>query len=72
MLLTVALIASFMAAVLALHLYLTAPPPEPVLVRPMDNIDAEFFRIIDRVCAGPTELRTGAGDTCASSKARLA
>jgi hypothetical protein len=47
-LMTVCLIASFMAAVLALPLYLTTPPPEPVLVRPMDDIDVEFFRIIDR------------------------
>jgi hypothetical protein len=47
-LLTVGLIGSFMAAVVAMHLHLTTPPPEPVLVRPMDDLDAEFFRIIDR------------------------
>jgi hypothetical protein len=46
-LLTVGLIGSFMAAVAAMHLYLTTPPPEPILVRPMDDIDVEFFRIID-------------------------
>ena len=47
-LLTIGLIGSFTAAVAAMHLRLTARPPEPVLVRPMDDIDAEFFRIIDR------------------------
>jgi hypothetical protein len=47
-LLTVGLIGSFMAAVAAIHLRLTAQPPEPVPVRPMDDIDIEFFRIIDR------------------------
>lgn len=47
-LLTVGLIGSFMAAVVAMYLRLTTPPPEPVLVRPMDDTDAEFFRIIDR------------------------
>lgn len=47
-LLTAGLIGSFMAAVVAMHLLLTARPPEPVLVRPMDDLDVEFFRIIDR------------------------
>ena len=47
-LLTIGLIGSCTAAVVAMHLHLTAQPPEPVLVRPMDDIDAEFFRIIDR------------------------
>jgi hypothetical protein len=47
-LLTVGLIGSFMTAVAAMHLHLTARPPEPVLVRPMDDVDAEFFRIIKR------------------------
>jgi hypothetical protein len=46
-LLTVGLIGSFSAAVVALHLRLTARPPAPVLIRPMDDIDVEFFRIID-------------------------
>ena len=46
-LLTVALIGSFTAAVVAMHLRLTARRPEPILVRPMDDIDAEFFRIIN-------------------------
>ncbi|MGH8990261.1 MAG: hypothetical protein ACRDZ7_01885 [Acidimicrobiia bacterium] len=47
-LLTVGLISSFMAALTAMHLHLTAQPPEPAPVAPMDDIDAEFFRIIDR------------------------
>ena len=47
-LLTVSLIGSFMAAVTAIHLHLTARPPDPVLVQRMDDIDAEFFRIIHR------------------------
>ena len=47
-LLTVSLIGSFMAAVTAIHLHLTAQPPDPVLVQPIDDIDGEFFRIIDR------------------------
>ena len=46
-LLTLALISSCMVAVIALHLRLTAPPTEPLL-RPADDVDAEFFRIIDR------------------------
>jgi hypothetical protein len=46
-LLTVGLIGSFTAAVVAMHLRLTARRPEPVLVSPMDDIDAEFFRIIN-------------------------
>jgi hypothetical protein len=46
-LLTVGLIGSVMAAVTAMHLHLTARPPEPVPVRPMDDIDIEFFRIIE-------------------------
>lgn len=45
-LLTIGFIGSFTAAVVAMHLRLTARRPEPVLVRPMDDIDAEFFRII--------------------------
>ncbi len=47
-LLTVGLIGVFMAAVVAMHLYLTIRKPEPVLVHPLDDLDAEFFRIIDR------------------------
>ena len=50
-LLTLGLIGSAMAAVTALHLHLTARPLEPVEpepVRLMDDIDAEFFRIIER------------------------
>jgi hypothetical protein len=45
-LLTVGLIGSFMAAVAAMHLHLTAPLPELAPVRPID-IDAEFLRIIE-------------------------
>jgi hypothetical protein len=45
-LLTIGLIGSLTATVVAMHLHLTARRPEPVLVRPMDDIDAEFFRII--------------------------
>jgi hypothetical protein len=45
---TVGLIGSFMAAVTAMHLHLTARPPAAVLDRPTDDIDAEFFRIIAR------------------------
>jgi hypothetical protein len=37
-----------MAAVAVMHLHLTARTPEPVLDRPMDDLDVEFFRIIDR------------------------
>ena len=46
-LLTVSLIGSFMAAVTAMHLHLTAPWPELAPVRPIDDIDAEFLRIIE-------------------------
>lgn len=46
--LTLTLISFCMVAVTVLHLRLTAPPPEPVLLRPVDDVDAEFFRIIDR------------------------
>ncbi|MGH8973308.1 MAG: hypothetical protein ACRD0C_08900 [Acidimicrobiia bacterium] len=51
-LLTIGLIGSFTAALTAMHLRLTAraPEPVPVVVRPMDDIDAEFFRIIDAEC----------------------
>ncbi len=47
-LLTAGLIGSVTAAVVAMHLHLTARPPQPAVVRPMDDVDAEFFRIIDR------------------------
>jgi hypothetical protein len=46
-LLTVGLIGSFMAAVTAMHLHLTAPLPELAPVRPIDDIDVEFLRIIE-------------------------
>ena len=47
-LLTLGLVGSLTAAVTAMHLHLTARRPEAVLVRRTDDIDAEFFRIIDR------------------------
>jgi hypothetical protein len=47
MLLTVGLITSLLAAVTAMHLHLTARPLEPAPVRRMDDIDAEFFRIME-------------------------
>jgi hypothetical protein len=46
-LLTLGLIGSLMAAVTAMHLHLTAPRPEFAPVRPLDDIDAEFVRIIE-------------------------
>jgi hypothetical protein len=46
--LTLALISLCMVAVTALHLRLTAPPPDTLLLRPTDDVDAEFFRIVDR------------------------
>ena len=45
--LTVGLIGSFMAAVAVMHLRLTAPLPELAPVRPIDDIDTEFLRIIE-------------------------
>jgi len=48
MLLTLGLIGTLTAAVTAMHLRLTARRPDAVLVRPTDDIDAEFFRIIAR------------------------
>jgi hypothetical protein len=47
-LLAIVLVAFFAAVVTAVHLHLTAPRPAPVTLRPTDDIDAEFFRIIDR------------------------
>jgi hypothetical protein len=47
MLLTTGLIGFLAVAVTAMHLHLTARPPEPAPVRRMDDIDAEFFRIIE-------------------------
>lgn len=63
-LLTIGLIGSFTAAAVAMHLRLTARPPEPVFVRPMDDIDAEFFRMINNerlqdIGAAPPELHAG-------------
>ncbi|HZI38462.1 MAG TPA: hypothetical protein VFF24_09160 [Acidimicrobiia bacterium] len=47
-LLTIGLIGSLAVAVTAMHLHLTAGPLEPAPVRRMDDIDAEFFRIIEQ------------------------
>ena len=47
-LLTLGLIGSLMTAVIAMYLRLTARRPEAVVVGRSDDIDAEFFRIIDR------------------------
>jgi hypothetical protein len=57
--LTLALITSCMVAVTALHLRLTAPPREPLLLRPADDVDAEFFRIIG--CEGLRDIASDAG-----------
>lgn len=46
--LTIGFVGFFAAAVTAMHLHLTARPPAPVTVQPSDDIDAEFFRIIER------------------------
>jgi hypothetical protein len=46
-LLTVGLIGSLAAAVTAMHLHFTARPIEPAPARRMDDIDAEFLRIIE-------------------------
>jgi hypothetical protein len=46
-LLTLGLIGAFMAATVAIHVTLTAQPPEPVPARSTDDLDAELFRIID-------------------------
>jgi hypothetical protein len=47
-LLTIGLIASSAAVVAAMHLHLTARTPVPITLRSTADIDAEFFRIIDR------------------------
>ncbi len=47
-LLTLVLVGSLMTAGIAMYLRLTAPRPEAVVVGRSDDIDAEFFRIIDR------------------------
>jgi hypothetical protein len=47
-LLTLGLVGSLAAAVTAMHLQLTARRPQAVLIRATNDIDAEFFRIIDR------------------------
>ena len=57
--LTVGLMGVLLAAVTALHLHLTTPPAQPISDQPSsttpaptpvspEEIDAEFFRIIDR------------------------
>jgi hypothetical protein len=45
-LLTLGVVGALLAAVTAMHLHLTARRLLPVLDRPSDEIDAEFFRII--------------------------
>lgn len=47
-LVTVMLIGLGMALLIAMHVHLTARPAETLTVRPTDEIDAEFFRIIRR------------------------
>jgi len=47
-LLTLGLVGSLAAAVTAMHVRLTARRPQAVLIRTTGDIDAEFFRIIDR------------------------
>jgi len=46
--LSIGLIAFCAALVTAMHLHLTARPPAPVTIWPIDDIDAEFFRIMER------------------------
>ena len=46
--LTIGFVGFVAAAVTAMHLHLTARPPAPVTVQPSDDIDTEFFRIIER------------------------
>ena len=45
-LLTTGLIAVCTSALIAMHLHLTARPPAAVRLRPIEDIDAEFFRIV--------------------------
>ena len=54
-LLTVALIGACTAALIAIHLRLTTRSFEPVTVCTTDDIDAEFFRIIDREWLGEAD-----------------
>jgi len=52
-LLTLISIGTFMIVLVAMHLHLTArPPEEPVDEHPADDIDAEFLRIIGREWLG--------------------
>ena len=46
--LTVVLVAFFALVVTAMHLHLTRRPPVPLVLRTTDDINAEFFRIIER------------------------
>jgi hypothetical protein len=46
--LTVGLIGFLIASVTAIHLHLTGGTPDPVPVPMTDDVDAEFFRIVDR------------------------
>jgi len=47
-LLTIALIGTCTAALIAMHLHLTARPPDAVRLLPSEDVDAEFFRIVGR------------------------
>jgi hypothetical protein len=57
-LLTVIPIGICMIVVVAMHLHLTARPPEPVDKPPTDDIDSQFLRIIGREFAD--KFNTGA------------
>jgi hypothetical protein len=47
-LLAIILVACFAAVVTAMHLHLTRRPLGPLALGSTDDIDAEFFRIIER------------------------
>ena len=47
-LLSIVLVGFFAAVVTAMHLHLTTRPPAPLALLTTDDIDAEFFRIIER------------------------
>jgi hypothetical protein len=46
--LTVGLVAAIGTAVTAMHLRLTTRPPEPAIGWSVEDIDAEFFSIVER------------------------
>ena len=47
-LLAIVLVACFAAVVTAMHLHLTSRPLTPLPLGSIDDIDAEFFRIVER------------------------